>query len=168
VLDADLTRQVLQRWLALFPPGAERGRLPLLVAHAYLRMSRWDLRGMGELLDEAARLLRTSARRRSAPAAVRFHADVDALAAFMHYWNGNPTGALQAGSRALSALPPRRGGMTRWLATRYKAGGLAVTGRTPEALALLERAIEDASATGERGIDVLLFTQASFTGSRRS
>jgi len=162
VLDADMTRLVLQRWLSLFPAGAERGRLPLLVAHAYLRMAKWDLHGMGELIDEAARLLRTSASRRSAPAAAGFHADVDALAAFAHYWSGNPAGAVEAGSRALSTLPPRRGGMARWLATRYKAGGLAVTGRRHEALALLERAIEDASATGEQGIELLLLSQAVF------
>jgi len=160
VLDADMTRQILQRWLSLFPLGAERGRLPLLVAHTYLRMARWDLRGMGELIDEAARLLRRSAPRRSAPADRQFRADVDALAAFMHYWSGNPAAALRASSRALEALPPRRGGMTRWLATRYKAGALAVAGRKHEALALLERAIEDASATAEPGIDVLLLTQA--------
>jgi ATP/maltotriose-dependent transcriptional regulator MalT len=160
VLDADMTRQVLQRWLSLFPAGAERGRLPLLVAHTYLRMARWDLRGMGELIDEASRLLCTSAPRSPARATVRFEADIDALAAFMHYWSGNPVAALQAGSRALRALPPRRGGIARWLATRYKAGGLAVAGRKREALALLERAIEDASATGERAIDGLLLTQA--------
>jgi LuxR family maltose regulon positive regulatory protein len=156
VLDADLTRQVLQRWLSLFPAGAERGRLALLVSHAYLRMAKWDLRGMGELIDEAAQILRTSPSRSS----VRFDADVGALAAFMHYWSGNPAGALEAGSRALNALPPRRGGLARWLATRYKAGGLAVSGRKREALALLERGIEDASATGERGIDMLLLSQS--------
>jgi LuxR family maltose regulon positive regulatory protein len=160
VLDADLTRQVLQRWLSLFPAGAEAGRLPLLVAHTYLRMARWDLRGMGELIGEATRLLRPSAPRQPPPAGRQFRADVDALAAFMHYWSGNPAGALRAGSRALSALPPRRGGMVRWLATRYKAGGLVVAGRKREALALLERAIEDASATAEPGIDWLLLTQA--------
>ena len=162
VLDADMTRQVLQRWLSLFPAGAERGRLPLLVGHAYLRMARWDLRGMGELIDEARRLLPTSTPRRTAPADNEFSAHVDALAAFMHYWSGNPAGALEAGSRAVSALPPRRGGMARWLATRYQAGALAVTGRRSEALSLLERAIADASATGERGIDVLLLTQSVF------
>jgi LuxR family maltose regulon positive regulatory protein len=160
VLDADMTRQVLQRWLSPFPAGAERGRLPLLVAHTYLRMAKWDLRGMGELIDEAMRLLRTPAPRGSAPATVRFQADVDALAAFKHYWSGNPTAALEAGTRALSALPPRRGGMARWLATCYKAGGLVAAGRSGDALALLERAIEDASATGERGMDVLLLTEA--------
>jgi len=159
VLDADLTRQVLQRWVSLFPPGAERGRLPLLVAHAYLRMARWDLPGMGELLDEAARLLRTSAHGRSKPDALNFHADIEALAAFRHYWNGDPIAAMRAGSRALDSLPPRRGGMTRWLATRYKAASLALTGRQREALELLEAAIQDASATGERGIDLLLLTQ---------
>ncbi|HUL73591.1 MAG TPA: LuxR C-terminal-related transcriptional regulator [Vicinamibacterales bacterium] len=162
ILDADMTRQILQRWLSLFPVGAERGRVPLLVAHTYLRMARWDLRGMGELLDEAAQLLRASAARRTAPVDLRFRADIDALAAFMHYWNGSPTRALEASSRALNALPPRRGGMARWLATRYKAGSLALTGQTREALVLLERAIEDASATGERGIDWLLLTQAVF------
>jgi len=160
VLDADMTRQVLQRWLSLFPAGAERGRLPLLVAHTYLRMTKWDLRGMGELIDEASQLLRTPAPQPSASEAVRFDADVDALAAFVHYWAGDPTGAVEAGSRALRALPPRRGGMARWLAIRYMAGGLAVTGRTREALALLERGIEDASATGEPGIAFLLLTQA--------
>jgi LuxR family maltose regulon positive regulatory protein len=162
VLDEDMTRQVLHRWLARFPPGAERGRLPLLVAHTYLRMARWDLRGMGELIDEATRLLPTSAARRPAPTTPSFEADVDALAAFMHYWSGNIPGALEASSRALSALPPRRGGMARWLATRYQAGALAITGRKQEALELLERAIEDASATGERGIDILLLTQSVF------
>ena len=160
VLDADMTRQVLQRWLGLFPAGAEGGRLPLLVAHTYLRMSRWDLRGMGELIAEATPLLRISARRRLAPADRQFRADVDALAGFMHFWSGNPEGSLRACSRALNALPPRRGGMTRWLATRYKAGSLSVAGRKREALALLERAIEDASATAERGIDWLLLTQS--------
>ena len=160
VLDADMTRQVLRRWLSLFPEGAERDRLPLLVAHAYLRMAKWDLRGMGELIDEAAQLLSTPRSRFGSPEAVRFDADVDALAAFMHYWTGNPTGAMEAGSRALSALPPRRGGMARWLGTRYQAGGLALTGHRHEAFALLESAIADASATGERGIDLLLLTQA--------
>ena len=160
VLDADMTRQVLQRWLSLFPAGAERGRLPLLVAHTYFRMAKWDLRGMNELIDEAARLLRRSAPRRSAPAAVGFDAEVDALAAFVRYWSGNPGGAVEAGSRALNALPPRRGGTARWLATRYKAGGLALTGRKDKALALLDRAVEDASATGERGIEWLLLSEA--------
>ena len=160
VLDADMTRQVLQRWLSLFPAGAERGRLPLLVAHTYLRMARWDLRGMGELIAEAERLARESLPRHSADAAAGFQADLDAMAAFLQYWSGNPAGAVEAGARALAALPPRRGGMARWLATRYQAGGLAVTGRKREALELLERAIEDASATGERGIDVLLLTQS--------
>jgi LuxR family transcriptional regulator, maltose regulon positive regulatory protein len=160
VLDGDMTRQILQRWLSMFPAGAERGRVPLLVAHAYFRMAKWDLRGMGELLDEAAQLLPVTAPRSSAPEVVRFDADVHALAAFVHYWTGNPTGAVEAGSRALIALPPRRGGIARWLATRYKAGALAITGRRPEALALLERAIEDASATEERGIAVLLLTQS--------
>jgi LuxR family maltose regulon positive regulatory protein len=50
--------------------------------------------------------------------------------------------------------------MARWLATRYKAGALVVVGRKREAVELLDRAIEDASATGERGIPVLLLTQA--------
>lgn len=160
VLDADMTRQVLQRWLSLFPAGAERNRLPLLVAHAYFRMAKWDLRGMSELIDEAAPLLQTPAPRHSAPAAVRFDADVDALAAFVHYWSGDATSAVEAASRALSALPPRRGGMARWLATRYKAAGLAVTGRRREALALLDRALEDASATGEPGIALQLLSKA--------
>jgi LuxR family maltose regulon positive regulatory protein len=159
VLDADMTRQVLQRWLSLFPAGAERHRLPLLVAHIYIRMAKWDLRGMGELIDEASRLLRTPGARRQPPAA-RFQADVDALAAFAHYWNGDPGAALEAGSRALDALPPRRGGMTRWLAIRYKVGALALMGRRGEAMALLERGIEDASATGERGIELLLLTES--------
>jgi LuxR family maltose regulon positive regulatory protein len=159
VLDADMTRQILQRWLLLFPAGAERGRLPLIISHAYLRMARWDLRGMRELIDEATQILHSPESQHCAPA-VRFDADVNALAAFMHYWSGNPADALEAGSRALDALPPRRGGMARWLATRYKAAGLAVSGSKHEALALLERAIEDASATGERGIDVLLLSQS--------
>jgi LuxR family maltose regulon positive regulatory protein len=157
VIDADMTRHVLQRWLSLFPAGAERGRLPLLVAQAYVRMARWDLRGMGELIDQAVQLSSTSS---SQGWAAEFDADVDALAAFMHYWSGNPAAALEAGSRALSLLPPRRGGMARWLATRYKAGSLVVTGREAEALALLERATEDASATGDPGLAVLLLTQA--------
>jgi LuxR family maltose regulon positive regulatory protein len=50
--------------------------------------------------------------------------------------------------------------MARWLAIRYMAGGLAVAGRTGEALTLLERAIEDATATGERAIDLLLLTES--------
>jgi ATP/maltotriose-dependent transcriptional regulator MalT len=158
-IDRDMSRQVLQRWLSLFPAGAERGRLPLLVAHGYVRMVKWDVGGAGEIVDQAVPLLRKAASRRPAAAVAPFQADVDALFAFVHFWRGNPAAAVEAGSRALSALPARAGGMTRWVATRYKAAGLLQTGRKPEAAALLEHAIADASATGSPGIDALLFAQ---------
>jgi len=147
--------------LSLFPAGAERGRLPLLVAHAYVRTVKWDVPGTGELVDEATALLSKPAPKRSAPAGAGFQADVDALAAFVCCWRGNPAGAVEAATRALEVLPTRGGGMTRWLATRYKAGGLVFTGREREAAALLEETVKDARATRSPGIDALLFAQWS-------
>ena len=53
VIDEDLSRRLLKRWLELFPPGAKRDRLPLLVADLYLRVVRWDIEGIAELLERA-------------------------------------------------------------------------------------------------------------------
>ena len=63
VISDDLSRRTLFRWLELFPPGAERGRLPLLIASAYMKSLRTDPDGVEvclRLIEESCHILVTT------------------------------------------------------------------------------------------------------------
>ena len=47
----DLSRRTLARWLDMFPPGAERDRIPLLVALGYIKLLRSDYVGVEHHVD---------------------------------------------------------------------------------------------------------------------
>ena len=131
---ADPSRRTLAGWLDQFPPGAERGRLPLLVAHGHLRNARFDVAGIAELLAEVDRLPSV----RGSP----FEANVEGLRAFVAYWTGAGERALEHARRALAARPPMDS-IAYVLGNMYAAGGLNSTGRRNEALRLLDRAYAD-------------------------
>ncbi|MGB7971708.1 MAG: hypothetical protein WCF31_07055 [Candidatus Deferrimicrobiaceae bacterium] len=59
-IDEDLSRRSLGRLLGLFPPEAERMRPGLLVGDAYVKLSRWELPAVMQLLDRGEALLRGS------------------------------------------------------------------------------------------------------------
>lgn len=161
VIDEDLSRRVLSRWLALFPAGAERERLPLLVAHGYARIMRWDLPGLAELLAQGGRLRRSSTSPPRQGRGPGFRADIHAQKAFLLYWSGDASEALRMASRALEDLPARTGGMAYSLAILYKAGALALEGRKDEGLRILQDAIAEAGATEGRRVGEFLFAQGA-------
>jgi len=55
VMAHDLSRRTLARWLSLFPSGAERGRLPLLVAKLYLGTLHLDVGSLGPVVGSGLR-----------------------------------------------------------------------------------------------------------------
>jgi len=146
VIDEDMPRRVLSGWVAMFPPGADHGRLPLLVARGYLGIVNWDLPNLAEHVAAAEACLPPEGPGTGEDPARGFRADVHAQKAFLLYWRGDAEGALQAASRALELLPPRGGGVARTLGLLYKAGGLAMNGRRSEALEVLEEGITEGGA----------------------
>lgn len=91
----DPSRRQLARWLEIFPPGVERTRIPLLVAHGYMRMLRWDTSALAAHLDEAAALPRT----------VEFVSDLESQRAALSYWRGDLEASLRHSRSALKAGP---------------------------------------------------------------
>ncbi len=131
----DPSRRFLYRWLAIFPPGAEHGRIALLIAHAYQRVFRWDLAGLAAVLAEAERL----------PAAGQppYRVVIEGHKAFLAYWQGDAESALR---HARIALDERAEvGYMPWVtANLYAAAALSAHGRKDEAL-LLDEAIAESA-----------------------
>ena len=150
VIDEDFSRRILRRWLALFPPGAETGRLSLLLAKGYLGVARWDLEGIADLVSRA----RACGRRNDADPILT--ADLEALSAFLAYWQGDAAKAQKDADRALELLGDTDGGIARSMALIYRAGALARMGRYLEARSFLGDAIrEDLSRGSRRAGDLL-------------
>ena len=156
VIDRDLSRHGLRRWLEMFPAGAEHGRVPLLVAHGYLCILSRTSRVLGELLREADGLLRAEGARSRQNKDGRFRADVAAQGAFLHYWLDEPGQALESASRALRLLGSRGGGIARQHAILYKAGALGVSGRRAEGVRLFDRAAAEGQAAEEGRIGIFM------------
>jgi len=156
----DMSRQVLRRWLDAFPPGAEHGRVPLLVAHGYVCITSWDLPRLEKLLQDAERLLSDGEAPPTQGAGGGYRADVAAQKAFLHYWLDNPTQALESASRALRLLGPRGGGLARQHAVLYTAAALGVGGRRAEGVRLLERAAAEGQAAEKGRIGIYLMGAA--------
>jgi LuxR family maltose regulon positive regulatory protein len=161
-IDEDIGRAVLSRWVSLFPAGAEHGRLPLLIARGYLRIRNWDVNDLAGLVAEAETCLATASPGAHGDRANPFRVDVEAQKAFLLYWRGDPEGALQAASRVLDLLSARSGGIARTLGVIYKVGGLAMTGRRRDAVALLEQELREAAASDTRRLGEL-FAILGFT-----
>src|SRR5262249_11139693 len=106
----DLAHEVLPRWLARLPAGAANGRAPLLLAHAYLRHSRWDMTGVARLLDQTEKILEEAATQEENGRS-RFKVDLETLRCCQHYWQGNPEGALDFGLRALETASKTEGAL---------------------------------------------------------
>ncbi|HSB69018.1 MAG TPA: LuxR C-terminal-related transcriptional regulator [Candidatus Methylomirabilis sp.] len=149
VLDADISRRTLMRWLAMFPPSAEKRRPALLVAHAYRKIVSWDFVGLVSLLDEAEALLRD--RTCATPETQRqsLLGDIDMQRAFYLYWQGDAEGALRHAQRAQRVVPKEHG-YTYGSAIVYGAGAHAISGRREEALRLLTEALTENCAVGSR------------------
>lgn len=161
VIDEDLSRRLLKRWFELFPPGAIRDRLPLLVADLYLRVARWDIEGIAELLERAEEVRKGRIPQDRRAGADLFSADLDAVSTFACYWNADPAAALRHGERALETIGDDGGGMAQSLASAYHIGALARLGRHDEAFRIVDAAIRRELSRGSGRLDVLLIVRAT-------
>jgi len=150
IIDEDMSRLVVRRWLGAFPPGAEDGRIPLLVAHGYVCITNWDLPRLERLLQDAERLLGEGEVPPAQRAKRRYQADVAAQRAFLHYWLDDPVRSVESASRALRLLGPRDRGLARQHAVLYKAAALAMSGQRAGGVRLLEQAAAE-QHPGEEG-----------------
>lgn len=160
-IDEDLSRQLLKRWVELFPPGAIRDLLPLLVADLYLRVARWDIEGIAKQLERAEEVRKGGIPQDRRAGADLFSADLDAVSTFACYWNADPAAALRHGERALETIGDEGGGMAQSLAGAYHIGALARLGRRDEAFRIVDAAIRRELSRGSGRLDVLLIVRAT-------
>jgi LuxR family maltose regulon positive regulatory protein len=160
VIEEDLSRRTLQRLLAKFPPGAARGRASLLLAEAFVKIARYDIPGLAQLLDQVASILRHPAC--DLPSAYRneLQSVFDSHRGFQLYWQGNPQDALVHTTRALETLSDRQFA-ARYRAYQYQAASLMATGRRDEARQLLADTVERDAAAGSRYAGPLLTVLAA-------
>lgn len=154
ILEEDYSLSVLRRLLALFPPGAEQGRLPLLVAHAYTAIVFFDLPRLASLLEEAdvwCGYDPDTGKARSED----FRADLHAQRAFLHAWRGEPEKAVMHAERALKLISDDDIGKARFTASMYKAAGLYLTDRYGECVSFLREAIHQEDLHGRKGSGAL-------------
>ena len=160
VIDRDLSRRALKRWLALFPKDSEKRRPALLVAHAFQKLFRWHLSEMAPLLDQAESLLKDTAcsvpetRRRS------LRGDIAALRACLFSWQGDPEVGLRHGCLGME-LVPKQHRYAHFMAIMYTAGATALCGRKDDALRLLAQALTDDCSKGSPNAGHLLVTKIS-------
>lgn len=160
VIDEDMSCRRLGEWLSMFPPGATQSRLPLLVAHGYCRIVRWDLTGLEALLREAEAVRPSEPRGPGRGDAALLRADVDAQWSFLLYWRGDVAGSLERSRPALDAGPPV--GSKPWMiASIYQHMALALRGRNEEAVRCSNAAIAAAGPGSPHVADLLMAQAAS-------
>ncbi len=160
VIDEDLSRRLLKRWLELFPPGAIRDRLPLLVADLYLRVVRWDFEGIAELLERAEKVRKNGIPQDRQAGPDLFSADLDAVSAFACFWQGDPSAALRHAERAFETIGDSGGGMAQSLAALYRIGAMARLGRHDEAFRIVDAETRRELNRSSGRLGVLFFLRA--------
>ncbi len=139
VLARDLSRRTLARWLDLFPSGAERDRLPLLVAASYMRTLRSDYEGVENLLDTIDTVCRNPTDTRQQKWLREFRHDLDSFRAVTSFWNGDVERAHELTSRILGRESDASEFVVAMM-VMYHGASLALTGRWAEYLRFVEGA----------------------------
>jgi len=159
VINQDLSRRTLARWLAMFPADAERGRLPLIVATLYMMIVQWDFDGMLRLLHEAYATCRDLEGERYRRWWRELEPDLETLQGYARYWAGDITGAQEHLLRALASSPDPRS-YQHSLALLYHGGTLALTGRRSEYERFLEEGQVREEAAGGTQLGPYLVVRA--------
>ena len=136
-LVGDLSRRTLARWLDMFPPGAERGRLPLLMGLAYLRTFRADYDQVERLLEEIDTVLIDVSSNQGLDRYRSFQPDVDFLRTICSFWSGDFETAIEHGARVLGRNANQQSFATT-MATTYYCGSLALSGKHTECKEFIE------------------------------
>lgn len=155
LLNLDVSRRLLARVLSIFPTGSEEGRLPLLMAHVWVRYLRWDLPGVTSLLGQMDKCLaRDSASNGGKTGDLGPH--LDAIRSADSYWRGDAASAILHAECALESLRGDGSRPARVLARLYQALGLTTSGRLAEARAHLEAEIIEVTSRGSQHLDAYL------------
>jgi len=155
VIEKDLARRTLVRWMNMFPDEVKNEQPALLVAQICYLTYHWDLPGMPPLMDKAEALLHDPACAVAEPMRHLLLANIDALRGFYLYWQGDADGSLRHARRALAVLPSEHS----WAYTTallYKAGSLGAIGRREEALNFLSHVLSDDCRAGSRNAGQVL------------
>ncbi|MEX1309565.1 MAG: hypothetical protein AB1Z65_04030, partial [Candidatus Sulfomarinibacteraceae bacterium] len=158
-INQDLSRRTLARWLGLFPAGAERGRLPLIVASLYVMQIRFDNHAMLEVLEETEATCGDLESERGRRWWRELQPDLDALRGYLLYWLGDPAAAHDHAARAM-ARTTDPGGIQFVLAIQYFGAGLALAGRRSDALRFLDEGAAAASTAGSPHLGMYLIVKA--------
>jgi len=155
VIEKDLTRRTLFRWMNMFPEETRNEHPALLAARICYLTYHWDLPGMMLLMDKAQIRLRDPACSLDEPTRRNLDATVDAQRSFCLYWLGDAEGSLRHARRALEVLP-REHNWAYTVAILYKAASLAAVGRGEEALEFLSDIVSDDCSVGSRNFGTIL------------
>ena len=156
IIDQDLSRRSLGRWLNLFPKESERGRPGLLLAHGFLRIVRWDMAGTVQLLDQAESLLKDPACSTPETRRLSLLGDIDVQRAQILCLQGDAENGLRHARQGLDAVPKQHR-YSHTLAIVCTAGIMALCGQKDDALHLLDRALtEDCSEGSPNAAQLLL------------
>lgn len=159
VIDKDIRRRKLKRWLALFPKNAESQRPVLLITHAYCEVYHWDIPCMLRLTGKAEALIHDPTGTLAEPARQELMGDIDALRCFCFFWQGEEKKSLHTANRALRVVPKEH--RYAWtLAATYAAGSMAIMGRRGEALQLLDDALSQDCSEGSGNAGNILAAKA--------
>ena len=155
-LEEDPSQRTLGLWIRMFPSGAEKGRLPLLVARSYLMVLRTDYEGVGHLLEDIETTCNNPTSDRQQTWCKIFRNDLDFLYGFYAFWKGDIESTYQNCSRVFEQLSDPRGGLVG-LTIMYFGGSLALTGRKVEYRQFIDDGIaESGSSDGSRQMPLLV------------
>jgi hypothetical protein len=121
----------------MFPPGAERERLPLLVASGYTKTLQSEYEGVGYLVDTIDALCGNAPGERLQRWRGQFQNDLECFRAAVSFWNGDLERAREHASRVLDRVTVLPGHL-RSLLIMYYAVSSALTGRWAEYLRFVE------------------------------
>jgi len=158
VIDRDLSRRALKRWLDMFPHGAEKSRPALLVAHIFIKMFRWDFMSWDSLMDRAEALLKDPACEIPKTRRQNLLGDIAVQRATYLCWQGDAEGGLRHSRRGLQTVPKKHR-YAHTLAIMYNAAANALCGRKDGSLRQLSEALTDDCSQGSPNAGQLLVTK---------
>ena len=149
VMAEDPSRRTLRRWLEMFPAGAERSRVPLLIAGAYCKSIRSDYKGVSDFLEQVEVIRDGAGDNRQKKWCSVFQHDLNYLQCFASFWDGDVEKTYEYGQRLLdpASNPPESIGPF-W--PSYCAASQALTGRRAEFLQYIE---DSTTGPGSSGLE---------------
>jgi len=147
VIAEDPSRRTLRRWLEMFPAGAERSRVPLLIAWAYGKSIRSDYKGASDLLEQVEVICRDAGDNGQEKWCSLFRTDLDYLQCYASFWGGEVEKAYEHGKRLLDPACKPKGSVEAFWPSYY-AASLALTGRRAEFLQFIEDGMTGPGSSG--------------------